>query len=80
MIICSAILTQNGVVSKKIDLRFQCQHLLLAKTRPFGKLPNLNDYVKWSTFWRSLFVCLCFTCSCCCVKDGDELNATCRSI
>jgi hypothetical protein len=26
------ILTQNGVVSKKIDLRFQYQHLLLAKT------------------------------------------------
>jgi len=31
MIIYSAILNQNGVVSKKIDLRFQCQHLLLAK-------------------------------------------------
>jgi hypothetical protein len=31
MIIYSAILTQNGIVSKKIDLRFQCQRLLLAK-------------------------------------------------
>jgi hypothetical protein len=45
-------------------------------TRPFGKLPNLNDHVKGSTFWKSLFVCLCFTCSYCfwsfcCVKDGE---------
>ncbi len=31
IIICNAILTQNGVVSKKIDFKFQCQHLLLAK-------------------------------------------------
>lgn len=31
MIIYNAIMTQNGVVSKKIDLRFQRVHLLLAK-------------------------------------------------